>query len=68
MVGRRCREARRDFLEGPDGAHKLTNTGEETSRVMLLSDNQRPVVVIYPDGNKIGGYTGTQEDSLTSPP
>ena len=35
---------------------------------MLLSDNQRTVVVIYPDGNKIGGYTGTQEDSLTSPP
>ncbi len=52
------------FPEGPDGAHKLTNAGGETVRVMLLSNKQSPVVVVYPDGAKIGAYTGEETDTI----
>jgi uncharacterized cupin superfamily protein len=52
------------FPEGPDGAHKLTNTTDEMVRVMLLSNKQSPVVVVYPDGDKIGAYTDEQADTI----
>jgi uncharacterized cupin superfamily protein len=51
------------FPEGPDGAHKLTNTGEETVHVMLLSDKQRPVVAVYPDSDKVGVFTPSDADN-----
>jgi uncharacterized cupin superfamily protein len=42
------------FLEGPDGAHKVTNLTDETLRVALLSTRRDPAVSIYPDSNKVG--------------
>ena len=42
------------FPEGPAGAHKVTNAGEETARVMILSTKQMPVVFVYPDSDKLG--------------
>ena len=42
------------FPEGPDGAHKVTNDGEEPVRVLLLSTKRLPSVAIYPDSEKIG--------------
>jgi uncharacterized cupin superfamily protein len=42
------------FPEGPPGAHKVTNRGDETARVMLLSTKHMPVVFVYPDSDKIG--------------
>ena len=42
------------FLEGPDGAHKVTNRTDETLRVALLSTKREPAVSIYPDSNKVG--------------
>jgi uncharacterized cupin superfamily protein len=42
------------FPEGPAGAHKVTNLGEETARVMIVSTKGMPVVFVYPDSDKIG--------------
>ncbi len=44
--------------EGPAGAHKLTNTGADVARVMILSDMRRPNIAVYPDSDKIGVYPG----------
>ncbi len=52
------------FPEGPDGAHKLTNTTEETVRVLLLSDKGRPAVAVYPDSDKIGVFPGDERDTI----
>ena len=52
------------FPEGPEGAHKVTNAGPETARVLLLSDMRDPVVAVYPDSDKIGVYTSADDDSL----
>jgi uncharacterized cupin superfamily protein len=42
------------FPEGPEGAHKVTNRGEETSRIAILSTKREPSVSFYPDSGKIG--------------
>lgn len=42
------------FPEGPDGAHKVTNSTDETVRVMMLSTKMNPAVAVYPDSDKIG--------------
>jgi uncharacterized cupin superfamily protein len=42
------------FREGPAGAHKVTNRGEEPARVMIFSTKGMPVVFVYPDSDKIG--------------
>jgi uncharacterized cupin superfamily protein len=50
------------FPEGPEGAHKVTNSGDETTRVLMLSTKQRPDVSYYPDSGKLGVWTTRQED------
>jgi uncharacterized cupin superfamily protein len=52
------------FPVGPDGAHKLTNRGDETVRVLMLSTKIEPSVAVYPDSDKIGVWTGNREDSV----
>jgi uncharacterized cupin superfamily protein len=42
------------FPEGPEGAHKVTNRGEEPVRVAILSTKHEPSIAIYPDSAKIG--------------
>jgi uncharacterized cupin superfamily protein len=42
------------FAVGPEGAHKLTNAGGETVRVLMLSTRIEPAVAVYPDSDKIG--------------
>jgi uncharacterized cupin superfamily protein len=42
------------FQEGPAGAHKLTNRGESTVRLVMLSTRNNPAVAVYPDSDKIG--------------
>ena len=42
------------FREGPDGAHKVTNAGEDTVRVFFLSTVGDPTIAIYPDSGKVG--------------
>ena len=42
------------FLEGPDGAHKVTNRTEEPVRILMLSTKAKTAMAVYPDSNKVG--------------
>jgi uncharacterized cupin superfamily protein len=42
------------FHRGPEGAHQVANQGDETSRVLMLSEMNAPEVVVYPDSGKTG--------------
>jgi uncharacterized cupin superfamily protein len=42
------------FLDGEEGAHKVTNRTDERVRVAMLSNKTQPAVAVYPDSNKIG--------------
>jgi uncharacterized cupin superfamily protein len=46
------------FPEGPVGAHRLTNNGEENVRALMLSTRRDPAIAVYPDSAKIGVYPG----------
>jgi uncharacterized cupin superfamily protein len=46
------------FPEGPDGAHKVSNRGEEPVRVLMLSTRRLPSAAVYPDSDKIGIWSG----------
>ena len=52
------------FPEGPDGAHKLTNRGDATVRVLMLSTMREPNVAVYPDSDKLGVWPGDARDEL----
>ena len=52
------------FAEGPDGAHKLTNRGEGTVRLLMLSTRHDPSIAVYPDSDKIGVWSGDDRDRL----
>jgi uncharacterized cupin superfamily protein len=52
------------FPVGPDGAHKLTNRAEADARVVMLSTKHDPAVVVYPDSNKIGVWSGDERDHI----
>lgn len=40
--------------EGEEGAHKVTNAGEEVARIAMLSNTDEPSIAFYPDSGKIG--------------
>ena len=42
------------FPEGPEGAHKVSNRGEGTARIAILSTKREPSVAVYPDSDKLG--------------
>jgi uncharacterized cupin superfamily protein len=42
------------FVEGPEGAHKVTNRGEGVARIAILSNKGEPGVAVYPDSGKVG--------------
>jgi uncharacterized cupin superfamily protein len=42
------------FPDGPEGAHKLTGTGNETVRLVFFSTLHEPTTAVYPDSGKIG--------------
>jgi uncharacterized cupin superfamily protein len=52
------------FPTGPAGAHKVTNRGEETAHILMFSSAREPAVAVYPDSDKIGVWTGRQEDHV----
>jgi uncharacterized cupin superfamily protein len=52
------------FPTGPDGAHKVTCSGTEAARVMMLSTKMRPGVAVYPDSGKVGLWPGDDRDNL----
>jgi uncharacterized cupin superfamily protein len=41
------------FKHGPEGAHKLTNRGNEPARVLIFSLQSSPDLVTYPDSGKV---------------
>lgn len=42
------------FPRGEDGAHQLVNRGQTTVRLLAVSTNGEPDIVLYPDSGKIG--------------
>jgi uncharacterized cupin superfamily protein len=52
------------FPSGPGGAHKATNRGDATARVMMFSSAREPAVAVYPDSQKIGVWPGNAEDTV----
>jgi uncharacterized cupin superfamily protein len=52
------------FPTGPAGAHKVTNAGEASARVLMFSSAREPSVAVYPDSDKIGVWPGNAEDTV----
>jgi uncharacterized cupin superfamily protein len=52
------------FAPGPEGAHKVTNSGEATARVLMFSSAREPSVAVYPDGDKIGVWVPGGADNV----
>ena len=52
------------FPAGPDGAHKTTNPGPETARLLMWSSAREPSVSVYPDSDKIGVWPGNDADKI----
>ena len=52
------------FPPGPAGVHKVMNRSDATARVLLLSTQQEPAVVVYPDSDKIGVWPGERRDNI----
>ena len=44
------------FPEGEEGAHKVTNNGDEVARIAMLSNTDEPTIAFYPDSGKIGAW------------
>jgi uncharacterized cupin superfamily protein len=52
------------FPPGPEGAHKLMNRSESPARTLMFSSARGPAVVVYPDSDTIGVFTGDEADDL----
>jgi uncharacterized cupin superfamily protein len=52
------------FPAGPDGAHKLTNHGEDAVKMLIVSTANMPAVAVYPDSDKIGVFTEGRRDNV----
>ncbi len=49
---------------GPTGAHKVSNRGEASARIMMFSSARVPAVAVYPDSDKIGVWPGNPDDHM----
>jgi uncharacterized cupin superfamily protein len=52
------------FPGGPEGAHKLTNRGAETARMLIVSTRNMPQVAVYPDSDKVGIWSDDDTSTL----
>jgi uncharacterized cupin superfamily protein len=52
------------FAPGPDGAHKASNPGELTARIVMFSSAREPAVAVYPDSDKLGVWPGNDADKV----
>jgi uncharacterized cupin superfamily protein len=52
------------FPPGPSGAHKVSNRGDQTARIMMFSSAREPSVAVYPDSDKLGVWTGNPDDRV----
>jgi uncharacterized cupin superfamily protein len=55
------------FPCGPDHAHKIVNTGDETLRYLCLSTKAMADVVGYPDSNKFAASASPSPDFFDKP-
>jgi uncharacterized cupin superfamily protein len=51
------------FPVGPEGAHRVSNDGDEPLRYLALSTMAEPDVTVYPDSGKFGVYAGSAPGS-----
>jgi uncharacterized cupin superfamily protein len=51
------------FPTGPAGAHKTTNNGTTTVRIVMFSTNDPIGYCVYPDSNKISFWTDSSDPS-----
>jgi uncharacterized cupin superfamily protein len=52
------------FPAGPTGAHKVSNPGQASVRIMMFSTAREPSVAVYPDSDKIGVWPGNPDDEV----
>ncbi len=52
------------FPTGPAGAHKTSNRGEQTARLLMFSSAREPAFAVYPDSDKIGAWSGSDADKV----
>lgn len=52
------------FAPGPAGAHKASNVGGQTARMLMFSNAREPAVAVYPDSDKIGVWPGNPADQV----
>jgi uncharacterized cupin superfamily protein len=52
------------FPPGPEGAHAVRNDTEETVRMLMYSTVNHPAATVYPDSDKIGIWTGNEDDNV----
>jgi uncharacterized cupin superfamily protein len=50
------------FASGPEGGHAVRNDTDSTVRALMYSTVTTPAVVVYPDSDKMGIFTGNRED------
>jgi uncharacterized cupin superfamily protein len=56
------------FPKGPEGAHKVSNAGDETLRVLMWSTVVTPTATAYPDSGKVGLWVGDDKsENLMAP-
>jgi uncharacterized cupin superfamily protein len=49
------------FPVGPAGAHKTTNNGTETVRILMFADSDPIGFCVYPDSNKVSHWTDSSD-------
>ena len=52
------------FPAGPTGAHKVSNSGQASARIIMFSSAREPAVAVYPDSDKIGVWPGNPDDQV----
>jgi len=52
------------FPPGPAGAHRLMNRSDSRARTLMFSSARPPAVVVYPDSDTIGVFTGDEGEDL----
>jgi uncharacterized cupin superfamily protein len=55
------------FPAGPDGAHQVRNTGDDTARLAIVSSMNEFGIVEYPEEEKVGIWAGKEQFTLDRP-
>src|SRR3954454_24208552 len=51
---------------GPEGAHGFRNETDSVVRVLMFSEVKLPAVTVYPDSDKIGVFTGNDDEIMVT--